>query len=91
MDAGGERRQGQGVVEVDIRHQGYMDLADDLTERCRRLRVDHRAAGQVTPARLQTMNLGHRRGDIPRVGVGHRLHRNRSVAADADGADPNGT
>ena len=45
-------------------------------------------AHQLRAGPRQRRNLGDRRRDIGRVGIGHRLHHDRGVAADRDVADP---
>ena len=36
------------------------------------------------------LDLSHRRGHVDRVGVGHRLHDDRRIAADLDAPDEHG-
>ena len=76
-----ERDQGELVVEVDVGHQRDPDLPLDLAEFLGGLPNRDRAPDHVTARRLQRPDLEQRCLDVARVGLRHRLHGDRSLAA----------
>ena len=82
-----QRLQRQLIVEVDVRHKRDGDSALDFRQRLRRLHVGNRRADDFATGFLQTANLADGGVDVPRVRLGHGLHRNRRVPADFDVSD----
>ena len=72
------------VVEVDVGHERDPDLPPDLAELLGGLPDGHRAPDDVAARRLERPDLEQRRLDVARVGLGHRLHRDRRAAAHLD-------
>src|SRR5213592_3752612 len=88
VDALLERDERQLVVEVDVGHEGNADLPLDLAELLGRLADGHRAPHDVAAGRFERPDLEQRRLDVARVGLRHRLHGERRVAADLHAAQP---
>ena len=72
------------MVEVDIRHQGYIHLAADLTEGIGGGHGGHRHPHDVCAGILNAADLGHGGGHVGGLGVGHALHRDGGVATHRD-------
>jgi len=79
---------GQLRVEMNIGNQrnGYPFF--DVRKRPDRVGVGNRHPGDFATRAFQRINLGHRRGDVARVRIGHGLDGNRFVSPDPDGPDP---
>ena len=78
------------VVEVAHDRRGATEVAqraDDPRHRLGRLVVVDRDADQFGARPRQRQRLVDRRRRVRRVGVGHRLHRDRTLSADPDAAD----
>src|SRR5206468_3338385 len=88
VDALLQRDERQLVVEVDVRHERDADLPLDLAELLGGLADGHRTPDDVAAGRLERPDLEQRRLDVARVGLRHRLHGERRVAADFDIAQP---
>src|SRR5437762_2660255 len=94
LPRGGELSVGHDVGPHIGRLQRDLDVAgtvievlDDLLERLRRLSVGHGRPHDLAACLFQLVDLAQRRLDVPRVGLGHRLHSNRRRASDDDAAD----
>ncbi len=79
--------QRQAVVEVDVRHHGDGRPGADLMEDLAGLLGGNAHPDDFAAVRRVVVDLVDRRLHIPRVGLGHALHADGGVAADADFAD----
>ena len=86
-------RAQQGVADVvEVADQGDVDaeiveaLADARDGRGR-VGAVHGDAHDLGPGASERRDLGDRRGDVRRVGVGHGLNDDRAAATDGDRAD----
>ena len=68
-------------MEVDVGHQGYVDLPLYVGQGLGRLHVGDGAADDVAAGLLQPLYLCHRGGHVPGVGLRHRLDAYSGVAA----------
>src|SRR5690606_31059760 len=75
------------VVEVNVGHQRDLRLAGDGAEGRSGVLVRTGDPDDVGPRLLQPTDLVDRRRGVGRGGVGHRLDRDRRVAADGDVSD----
>ena len=73
---------GQGVVKVNVRHQGHRAGVHQCANRPGARPVVHRHAHQVAPRRCQPLDLIQGGGHVPGVRVGHGLNGDRGPAAD---------
>ena len=81
---GGERHL---VVEVDVGDDRHGRARHDVGQALGRLLLVARAAHDVGPGRRQRVDLGQGAFDVRGLRDRHRLHRDRSAAADRDGPD----
>ena len=87
------RRAGNGgfnaatIVKMNIRDDGNGCLSNDRRKRLGRLFVRARDPNNISARRFELTNLGHRRRDIMRERVGHRLNSNRRTAPDRNAAN----
>ncbi len=86
VDPLGGAGQGQLIVEVDVRHQGDMDLALDSPDGLGRRHVRHRHADDLAPRLFKAQNLSDAIFYVARFNLRHALHGNMS-AADQKTAD----
>ena len=77
------------VVEMNVRNDRHADFWHDLLERESAFTVGAGHAHDVGAGDLEISNLLDGPGDIGGQRIGHRLHRDRCVAADGDLADEN--
>ena len=87
VNAAVEGLEGKLVVEVDVGHDGDVDLALDPSQRLGRLHVGDGAPDYLAPLLLQPTYLGDRGRDVAGVGLGHRLDSHGRIAADLHVAD----
>ncbi len=81
------RFDGALIMEVNIGDDRHLDLADDVLERQCRFLVRARDAHDIGAGLLKALDLLDRRLDVMGQRIGHRLHRDRRVAADRHLAD----
>jgi hypothetical protein len=74
-------------MKMDIGDDRHIDLPDDVLECQRRFLIRAGDADNVGAGGFQRLDLGDCRRDIAGQGVGHRLHRDRRVAAHRHLAD----
>jgi hypothetical protein len=82
-----DRLQRQGVVEVNVGDDRDRRPLDDLLQGHGVFVARHGAAHQVRAGVGDLLNLLHRRLEVRRLGLGHRLHDNRRATADRHPAD----
>ena len=87
VGACGDRLQGQGVVEVDVGDHRNRRLGDDRLQGLGILLAGHGDADDVGAGLGDGVDLGHRRREVGRLGLGHRLDGHGGTAADGDGAE----
>ena len=80
------RRQGQAVVEMDIRHQGNGGGIRDLPQSCRGLGMGHRQAHDLRPRRRQGPDLGQGGDRVFGLRIAHALDGDRRAAPHGNGA-----
>ena len=85
--AGVERLQRQRVVEVDVGDHRDRRLAHDRAQRLGILLARHGDAHDVGAGLGDAVDLGHRGGQVGRLGLGHRLHGDGRSAADRHVSD----
>src|SRR5690606_661880 len=76
------------VVEVDVGNDRHGHFGHDASESPRRILVGAGDTDDIGARDLRFADLADGPLDIGRQGVGHRLHADRSIAADRDRADP---
>ena len=82
LHAGLERAERELVLEVDVGDDRHRRARHDLRERLGRLFLVARAAHDVAAGRGERVDLRERAVDVGGLGRGHRLDRDRRVAAD---------
>ena len=87
LHAGFERAERELVLEVDVGDDRHRRAGHDLGERLGRFFLVARAAHDVAARRRERVDLRERAVDVGGLGRGHRLDRDRCVAADGDLAD----
>jgi hypothetical protein len=85
--AGVDRLERERVVEVDVGDHRDRRLRDDLLQRRRVLLARHRDANDVGARLGDRPDLIHRRGEVRRLRLGHRLDGDRRATADRHAAD----
>ena len=83
------RRNGQAVVEVDVRNQGQGRLPDDLPEGVRGLRIGDGETGNIATGGRQGPQLRQTRLHIRGLCIEHGLDGHRCGAADRHPAHAN--
>ncbi len=83
--------QGDPVVEMDVGDQWHLDQLLDPAEGLGSVHVRHGYPDDIDARGFQAVDLGHGRGHIIGVAVGHALHRDRRIAAHRHRADPDFT
>ena len=81
--------QGQLVVEVNVHHQGQVDLLLDGPHRFGGGHVGHRHPDDLAPGGGQAADLLHRGLHVLGGGVGHGLNGPRRAAADGHASHEN--
>ena len=74
-------------MEMDVGHDRYMRCADDLLECRRALDIGAGDADDIDARIFAAADLVDRRLGVAGQSVGHRLHRNRRIAANGDRTD----
>ena len=87
MRTGIERLERQRVVEVDVGDHRDRRLAHDRAQRLDVLLARHGHAHDVGAGLGHAADLGHRGGQVGRLGLGHRLHGDGRSAADRHVSD----
>ena len=87
LHAGLERAERELVLEVDVGDDRHRRTRHDLRQPLGRFLFVARAADDVAAGRGQRVDLRQRAVDVGRLRGGHRLDRDRCVAADGDPAD----
>ena len=80
---------GKAIVKMNVRDDRDRRALTDVRECARCIHVGHGASNDLASGIGQRTNLRKRRRRVPRVGIGHGLHRNLGSAADRDRADVN--
>ena len=83
------RLDGAAIVEMNVRNDRDIDLGNDVLERQRAFLIRAGNPDDIDACQLGTADLRDRPLDIGGQGVGHRLHRDRRVAAHRHPADMN--
>jgi hypothetical protein len=71
VDPGVERFQGEGVLEVNIRDEGYRRMRNDVRESRRGFTVWDRDPDDFAPRLRQFVNLSQRGNGVPGVRGSH--------------------
>jgi len=79
---------GQTVIEMDIGNKRDGDRRPNPGESRGRIKIKNGHPDQFTARLFEGVNLGDGGVNITGVGIGHRLHRNGTVAAHHQIADP---
>ena len=87
VDAVLEAGQGQAVVEMDVGDERNGGPLLDPAEGVGRLPVGDGQPDDLAAGLFEPPDLGQRRPDVARVGLGHGLDRDRRAAPDGDRAD----
>ena len=74
-------------MEMDVGNDGNIGRADNLFQCGSALHIGARNADNIDACILAAADLVYRRHGITGQRVGHRLHRNRRIAANGDIAD----
>jgi hypothetical protein len=83
-----EGLEGQDVIEVDVGHERGVDALPDGGKRPGGCQVRHGEPDDVATGRNEGFALADRRLHVARVGIGHRLDGDGSLAAHLHPADP---
>jgi hypothetical protein len=70
------------MVEMDIRHERYVDIPFDFTYGAGTVHVIYRNAHDLTTGILKRQYLPDRCVSVPRIRIGHGLDAYRRAAAD---------